>query len=303
MPMTAISATPETGAIREALATWYTANGRHSLPWRATRDPYAVLVSEVMLQQTQVERVIPHYTAWLERWPNFAALAAASPAAVITAWSGLGYNRRARALHAAARAVVERHGGRLPAEIARLRALPGIGPYTAAAVCSFAFDQPVPVVDTNIARVLARACLGAPATASVRPRATHAAAAALLPPSSAREHNLALMDLGATVCTARDPRCSACPLARSCAWLQLGCPPPGSAPRRPAPRFETTARYARGRIIERLRAGPAAFAELAAMLPPAHRPRLADYLAALERDGLIETLPGGEAWALPGTPA
>ncbi|WP_322795723.1 A/G-specific adenine glycosylase [Tepidiforma sp.] len=300
--MTATSATPETGPIRAALAAWYADNGRHTLPWRHTRNPYAVLVSEVMLQQTQVERVLPYYTAWLERWPDFAALAAASPAAVITAWSGLGYNRRARALQAAACIVVERHGGQLPADPAQLRTIPGIGPYTAAALCSFAFDQPVPVVDTNIARVLARACLGAPAAASVRPRAIHDAAAALLPPCGARDHNLALMDLGATVCAARNPGCSACPLAEHCAWRRLGCPPPTAAPRRPAPRFETTARYARGRIIERLRGGPATKPELAAMLPPAHRTRLGEYLAALERDGLVEPLPG-DGWALPGTPA
>ncbi|MCX7618085.1 A/G-specific adenine glycosylase [Tepidiforma sp.] len=298
--MTATSATPEAepAAIRSALAGWYAARGRHTLPWRRTRDPYAVLVSEIMLQQTQVERVLPYYAAWLERWPSHAALAAAAPADVITAWRGLGYNRRALALHAAARRVVEVHGGEFPWEPSALRALPGVGPYTAAALRCFVRDEPVPVLDTNIARVVARLAAGIALPRDLSPRQLEAAAAALLPDAGARDHNLALMDLGALVCTARNPACGACPLAAGCRWRRDGQPPPRAAAKRLAPRFEQTARYARGRIIDRLRSGPAAEDELRAMLPAGHRPRLAGYLAALERDGLAVPI-GSGAWALP----
>jgi len=296
--MTATSATPDAPAAREALAAWYAVNGRHGLPWRQTRDHYAVLVSEVMLQQTQVERVLPYYRAWLERWPTFDALAAAAPADVITAWRGLGYNRRALALRAAARAVVERHGGSFPWEPQELLALPGVGPYTAAALRAFVRDEPVAVLDTNIARVVTRFVLGAPSHREVPAARLRAAAAALVPPAGARDHNLALMDLGALVCTARNPDCGGCPLAPACAWRAAGCPPPEASARRPAVRFEATARFARGRLVDRLRSGPADEAELAAILPESHRPRLAEYLAALEAEGLVAPI-GAGAWALP----
>ncbi|WBL35494.1 A/G-specific adenine glycosylase [Tepidiforma flava] len=298
--MTATSATPEAdlAALRSALAGWYAARGRHGLPWRRTRDPYAVLVSEVMLQQTQVERVLPYYAGWLQRWPTFAALAAAAPADVITAWRGLGYNRRALALRAAAREVVDVHGGEFPWEPAALRKLPGVGPYTAAALRCFVRDESVPVLDTNIARVVARVAAGAALPRELPPKQLEAAAAALLPAQGARDHNLALMDLGALVCTARSPACGACPLAAGCRWQREGQPPPRAAAKPAPPRFEATSRFARGRIIDRLRSGPAAEDELRAMLPAGHRPRLAGYLAALERDGLAVPI-GGGAWALP----
>jgi A/G-specific adenine glycosylase len=296
--MTATSATFDTPAARKALAAWYAANGRHDLPWRQTRDPYAVLVSEVMLQQTQVERVLPYYRAWLERWPRFDAVAAAAPADVITAWRGLGYNRRALALREAARAIVERHGGAFPWEPRELLALPGVGPYTAAALRAFVRDEPVAVLDTNIARVVARVVLGAPSQREMPAPRLRAAAEALLPRTGARDHNLALMDLGALVCTARNPDCGGCPLARACAWRASGCPPPEASARRPAVRFEATARFARGRLVDRLRSGPADEAELAAILPEPHRPRLAEYLATLEAEGLVAAT-GGGLWALP----
>lgn len=296
--MTSTSATPDAAALRSTLAAWYRANGRHHLPWRLTRDPYAVLVSEVMLQQTQVERVLPFYRAWLERWPGFEALAAAAPADVITAWRGLGYNRRALALHAAARAVVERHAGTFPWAPAELRALPGVGPYTEAALRCFVRDEAVPVLDTNIARVIARLGLGIPLPRDASRSALERAARALLPAVNARDHNLALMDLGALVCTARAPGCDRCPLAAACAWRRAGCPPSPGLARRPQPPFEHTARFARGRLVDRLRLGPAARAELEAVLPARHRTRLDEYLAGLERDGLAVRL-DGDAWSLP----
>lgn len=297
MLATSTSATPEAARFRRRLMAWYRENGRHHLPWRLTRDPYAVLVAEVMLQQTQVERVLPYYAAWLERWPSFAALAAASPADVIREWRGLGYNRRALNLHRLAVVMTQDHGCELPAQPAALRALPGIGPYTASAIQSFAREQPIAVADTNIARVLARAFFGAPAPRDVPARSLSEAAEALLPSRDVRHHNLALMDLGALVCGSRAPRCAECPVARLCAWRAAGCPP-GEATRKPAPRFEHTARFARGRIIDALRTAPATPAELAAMLPDHHAARIGHYLEALEKDALIAPAADG-LWSLP----
>lgn len=275
---------------------WYRAAGRHQLPWRLTRDSYAVLVSEVMLQQTQVDRVRPYYEAWLSRWPDFAALAAAPVSEVIRAWRGLGYNRRALNLHRLAVAVTERHQGNLPLEPNALLSLPGVGPYTASAVRCFAREEHVTVADTNIARVASRALLGAASQREVTPRSVSEALSALLPAHNARDHNLALMDLGATICHARTPECGICPLASQCAWRLAGHPV-AKALRPPAPRFETTARYARGRIINALRESPLTTEELTAMLPNAHQPHLTHYLAALQQEGLI-TNPAG-AWQLP----
>ena len=284
---------------RLALANWYCENGRHALPWRRTRDPYAVLVSEVMLQQTQVERVRPYYLAWLERWPTVAALAAASPSDAIRAWSGLGYNRRALNLHRAAVAIVDRHYSVVPLSREALRALPGVGAYTAAAVASFAASNRVAVVDTNIGRVVARSVLGAENAAATTVSALNAAAEALLPQDGeeARRHNLALMDLGALVCRSRAPICEACPFAKACAWRAAGSPSRQANSTR-APAFQTTARFARGRIIAALSAQPSATeAALAEALPHGHRKSLPAYLAALESEGLIER--HGAHWRLP----
>ncbi len=280
------------------LHAWYRARGRHDLPWRLTRDPYAVLVSEVMLQQTQVERVIPHYHRWLARWPGVGDLADASPADVIREWAGLGYNRRALYLHGAAVAVVERHGGTFPHDLAALRGFPGIGPYTAAAVASFAFDQPVPVADTNIARVVARARLGMATYRDAPAGAIARAARDLLPARGVRDHSLALMDLGALTCRTRDPLCNECPIRQHCAWLANGRPAQRQTAPRTTPRFESTARYARGRIIAALRQHPSLDeATLATHLPAPHRAKLDTYLAALARDGLL--ICAGEGWSLP----
>ena len=275
---------------------WYRTNGRHELPWRLTRDPYAVLISEVMLQQTQVERVRPYYEAWLNRWPDFASLAAASPADVIREWRGLGYNRRALSLHRLALAVVADHGGVLPIDAAQLRALPGIGPYTAAALRSFAWEEHGAVSDTNIARVVARAALGAPKQKLVPANRLQPAIDALLPRRSFRDHNLALMDLGALVCTARRPSCERCPLTRLCRWRGNGYP---AAPLRElsAEKFESTSRYARGRIIDELREAPATTEELAARLTESHRKLTTAYLRALAKDGMIVETHG--VWSLP----
>src|SRR4051794_14438770 len=223
-----------------ALLGWYE-RVRRPLPWRLTRDPYALLVSEVMLQQTQALRVVPYYERWLARFPDAAALAAAPARDVLAAWSGLGYNRRALALRAAAIVVAERGW---PQD---LTTLPGVGPYTAAAVGSFAWDRQVAAVDTNVRRVLTRH--GGVSAADVPARA-----AELLPAGRAAAFNQAAMELGATVCRPRAPRCRACPVAAGCAAHAAGGPAP-PARRSGAPRFEATDRWARGRIVAALLAG------------------------------------------------
>jgi A/G-specific adenine glycosylase len=232
--------------VEALLSAWFAANGR-DLPWRRTKDPYAILVSEMMLQQTQVERVVPRYLAWLERWPTPEALAAASTADVIREWQGLGYNRRALNLHNAARHVAE-HGW--PED---LTALPGVGRYTADAVSSFALGHPVLPVDTNVRRV--------------QERTGHA---------FGPESGQALMDLGATICLARIPRCDSCPLAES-------CPSRGSRyePLRKQSRFEGSFRQRRAETLRMVAAGARSLAELDA-----------EAVAALERDGLVQ-LAGG----------
>jgi A/G-specific adenine glycosylase len=256
--------TGSSAALQGALLRWYRAVER-DLPWRRTRDPYAILVSEVMLQQTQVARVVARYQAWLRRWPTVHALAAAAPSEVLREWVGLGYNRRALALHAAAR-VVARDGW--PDD---LTALPGVGPYTAAAVGSFAFGAQAAAVDTNARRVAERLGRGAPA--------------ALLPAGRAAAWNQAMMELGATVCTARRPRCEACPVGAWCASAGMSAAPADSGSRagrerRTAERFEDSNRWVRGRIVAALAAGRGLPGDIAPE-------RLARALAGLERDGLV----------------
>jgi A/G-specific adenine glycosylase len=206
-----------------ALLSWYR-RARRDLPWRRTRDPWTIWVSEVMLQQTRVEHVVAYFERFLARYPNPAALAAAPLEEALASWSGLGYYRRLRLLHRAASQVVA-HGGSVPAEIASLRALPGVGDYTAAAVASIAFGAAVPVLDGNVERVLCRhlACGEDPRRAPVR-RRLQAAAAALLDVDAAGESNQALMELGARICTPRAPRCAECPLSATCAGRAGGAP-------------------------------------------------------------------------------
>ena len=222
------------------LLRWFQRHGR-DLPWRRTRDPYAIMVSEFMLQQTQVATVLPHYERWLNRFPNFRALARASEAEVLHAWQGLGYYARARNLHAAAREVLKNFGGRLPADRALLRQLPGVGCYTAGAIASFAFDLPEATVDANIARVLARLTNSRMAIDTPAGREhLWSAAAELLPGNDARAFNSALMELGALVCLPRQPRCGECPVRPYCAAED-----PGALPvKKPRPRsIELTERH------------------------------------------------------------
>lgn len=201
---------------RKRLLAWYERHGR-KLPWRQTSDPYHILVSEIMLQQTQVERVIPKYREWLARYPSLEVLAAAPVDEVVSAWHPLGYNARPRRLHAIARESVNRYGSRLPSDADTLLSFKGIGRYTAGALLSFAFRKPVPILDTNVARVLFRAFVGQGRSKShAMRRHLWDLSAALLPRRDAFDFNQALMDLGATICAARKPRCLLCPLARLC---------------------------------------------------------------------------------------
>lgn len=233
-----------------ALLAWYDAN-RRDLPWRRNPTPYRVLVSEIMLQQTQVDRVIPYFQRFTERFPALPDLAAAPRAAVIGMWSGLGYNRRAVYLHELARVVMERHGGDLPRDRGALLRLPGIGPYTAGAILSIGFGEEAAAVDTNVQRVLARyAFRGAASTADVARLALH-----LVPLGRASDWNQALMDLGAMICRARAPRCLICPLRDGCRSAGLRA----TAPRRPDRSGRSTVpyagsrRYYRGRLLAAIR--------------------------------------------------
>ena len=238
------------------MVQWF-ATARRDLPWR---DPdcsaWGVLVSEVMLQQTPVVRVEPAWRAWMERWPTPEALAAASTADVLRAWDRLGYPRRALRLQECARAVVERHGGRVPDGERALRALPGVGEYTAAAVRAFAFGRRAVVVDTNVRRVLARTVGGTALPAPSPTVAERAVATAVVPPGDveAARWAAASMELGALVCTARSPRCPACPVAGLCAWRLAGYPQDEHAHRRRAQAWQGTDRQCRGRIMAALRA-------------------------------------------------
>ena len=203
--------------LRRALSVWFREAAR-DLPWRHTRDPYAILVSEIMLQQTQVATVIPYYERWLARFPDFASLAAAEESDVLSVWQGLGYYSRARNLRRAAKSVVDSHGGQMPCDAALIRALPGVGRYTAGAVASFAFDLPEPLVDANVARVLARLLdMHAPIDSTAGQRALWSTAGSLVPQKGARVFNSALMELGALVCTPRAPKCLLCPIRPHCA--------------------------------------------------------------------------------------
>jgi A/G-specific adenine glycosylase len=203
-------------AFRSTLLRWYRQHGR-DLPWRRTRDPYAVLVSEFMLQQTQVATVLPYYRRWLQRFSNFAALARASEAKVLHAWQGLGYYARATNLHSTAKRVVDRYRGRFPQSIEQMEQLPGLGKYTAHAVATFAFDQPVSVVEANTSRVLSRLFdLRIPIDSTTGRNALWNYAASLAPKKSSAAYNSALLDVGALVCLPRKPKCGICPVKKFC---------------------------------------------------------------------------------------
>jgi A/G-specific adenine glycosylase len=250
---------PDLPAIHAAVLEWYAANGR-PLAFRATRDPWAILVSEAMAQQTQAERAAEAWTRFMTEFPTVEALAEATPAAVLRAWRGLGYNRRALALREAARRIVRDHGGRVPEDIAALRSLPGVGPYTARAVAALAFGQPQAAVDTNVARVLGRA-LGAPGEDEPVDRAAlQRLADSALPTAEPGAWTHALMDIGATVCRIRAPRCEECPLEPWCRFAAARSPATGASAGRArsgqTPPFPATTRWLRGRILDRLRDAP-----------------------------------------------
>jgi A/G-specific adenine glycosylase len=272
-----------------ALRSWF-ASRLDAYPWRGpAADPYAVLVSEAMLQQTQASRVIPAFTAFLVRFPTVRSLAAASRADVLRAWAGLGYNRRAVALHEAARRIRDDHGGRVPREIASLRALPGVGPYTASAVASIAFGEPVAAVDVNVRRVTAR-FLRAAEPAELSAAEAAADAAAWLDRDTPGEWNQSVMDLGREVCRPV-PRCDRCPLALGCSFRASG--------RRAVPggrrkgRFEGSRRQVRGRVVAVLRDQASADLRTLAHAAAVPAERVRQVLEALVRDGLVEPVGRG----------
>ena len=277
-------APPELTDFRTALLAW-APSGWRELPWRRTRDPWTVLVSELMLQQTQVGRVVPRWEAFMARWPTVAACAAAPQSEVVRAWSGLGYNRRAINLHRCAIAVAARPDGALPAELGALMALPGIGPYTARAVLAFAFGRDVGVLDTNAARVITRAAVGRPVARAALQRV----ADEVVPVGHGWEWNQAVLDLGATVCAAR-PACAACPLAAVCAWRRSGGADPAARTRGQG-LFAGSDREARGRLVEALRRGPIADAALACGYPD-DAERVARIVDGVVADGFATTRGG-----------
>jgi A/G-specific adenine glycosylase len=281
-----------------ALLSWWERNGR-DLPWRRTRDPWAVLISETMLQQTQVPRVETRFAAFLEAFPTPAACAARPAGDVVKAWAGLGYNSRALRLHQCAVAVVERHGGVLPDDLDALLALPGVGPYTARAILVFAFERDIGLVDTNAGRFLSRAGAGR----AVDKREAQALADSLVPPGRGWAWGQAVFDLGALVCTKRAPRCDECPIVHECKWAQAGFPPPdpvvGSAGISGGQStFEGSDRQGRGRLVDALRTGPVALGDLPVVMgwpdDPLRAGRVADGVVG---DGLA--VADGELLRLP----
>jgi A/G-specific adenine glycosylase len=275
------------------LLRWYEREQR-DLPWRRPGvTPWQILVSEFMLQQTPVARVEPIWRDWVGRWPTPSATAAASAADVLRAWGKLGYPRRAKRLHECAIAIAEEHGDEVPSDVEILLSLPGIGAYTARAIACFAYRQRVPVVDTNVRRVVARALHGrADAAAASAPRDLVDVDGLLPSGDEAPRYSVALMELGATVCTARSPRCGICPLS-VCAWRAAGFPAP-TGPARRVQKYAGTDRQVRGRLLDVLRDNnsPVGRAELdvAWLADPAQRDRALDSLLV---DGLVEQTADG----------
>jgi A/G-specific adenine glycosylase len=277
------------------LLEWFEANAR-DLPWRRTRDPYAILVSEVMLQQTQVDRVLPYYARFLERFPTVQVLAAASTAEVIRIWSGLGYNRRAVNLQRAAIVIVNELNGRFPDDPVELKKLPGIGSYTSGAIAAFAYERDVAFLDTNMRRVISRVVFG---SELVPESEAIAVANSLIPPGKGWTWNQALIEFGALQCTARRPACIVCPLRETCAafpTMQAALRRKSSQTRKTPVPFENTSRYYRGRIVETLRGLPEhdqagiALTELGAIVQEGFAqeniPWLRGIVEGLQRDGL-----------------
>ena len=293
--------TDSNAALADTISRWYRTNAR-DLPWR--RDGFGawgILVSEFMLQQTPVARVIPRLEEWLLRWPTPAALAAVPPSEAVRAWASLGYPRRALWLHSAAVEITERHGGVVPHEVAALLALTGIGDYTARAVATFAYGHRHPVVDTNTRRVIARAVSGHAHPAPPSNTRDLAAMTRLLPEgrTDAAVFNAAIMELGAVVCTARKPHCNVCPVSATCAWLRAGSPDYDGPQKTVQKKFDGSDRQVRGLIMAELRAThhPVTDAEITGLwTDTAQRDRA---LASLLHDGLaVQREPGG--YTLPG---
>ncbi|WP_253280597.1 A/G-specific adenine glycosylase [Arcanobacterium phocae] len=280
---------PENSSLYSDLTNWFASKAR-PLPWRQTRDPWAILLCEVMSQQTPVSRVEPTWYAWLERWPTPADLAAASPADVLLAWDRMGYPRRALRLRECAQAIVQQFAGNVPRQREDLLSLPGIGPYTADAVLAFAYEDYSVVLDTNIRRVLARwhgEALPAPTqTQAERNRAT-----SFVPtdPAQAWRWNAAIMEFGALVCTARNPRCEECPVVDVCEWKKAGYPADAYAPTRTTQKWVGTNRQARGMIMKIFRAQPSqSFAEETLIArSQLSSQRFTPALAGLVSDGLL----------------
>lgn len=272
-------------ALRDAVLAWYDAAGRQ-FSIRASTDPYAILVSEVMAQQTQIGRAGEYWDRWMRRFPTLTSLAEASPADVLREWAGLGYNRRAINLQRAARAIVAEHGGIVPDSVAALERLPGVGPYTARAVAAIAFGHPVAAVDTNVRRVLSRIV----STQGVlAPRDLQALADAAVPDGRARAWTHAVMDVGATFCRPRRPRCDACPALAWCRYAAVANrPAKARAPSREMP-FRATTRWLRGRLLDRLRGEPdGAWVEFPAAIGDHGPAAVAEALLAMSADGLLE---------------
>jgi len=277
---------------------WYSAHAR-DLPWRAAdASPWSVLVSEIMLQQTPVSRVLPAHQAWLARWPSPSALAADPPGEAVRQWGRLGYPRRALRLHESATIITREHGGEVPSTHEALLALPGIGRYTAAAVAAFAFGQRHAVLDTNVRRVLSRLASGAEFPAQQPSTAEYRLAESLLPedPPTAARWSVAVMELGALTCTAARPKCGTCPVSTNCKWLANGSPPATTRPQ--AQRYEGTDRQCRGRLLSLLRDSPAPVPldRFDLIWPPT--PQRARALDGLIADGLVDPLPDAQ-FALP----
>lgn len=278
---------PGLPSVAASVVGWSDAHLR-DLPWRRCRDPWAILVAEIMLQQTQVARVVDRWEPFLARFPDAASCADAGSAEVQRAWRGLGYNRRALMLHRAAVVIVDHHGGLVPDRLDDLLDLPGIGPYTARAVRAFAFEEPAAPVDTNIARVLARM-----AGRSLRAREAQALADALVPGDHVWRYNQAVMELGALVCTKRAPGCDRCPLGDACRWRGQGGDPALGSAGVPGPqsRFEGSDRQLRGRLVEGLRRAPLRRVDVVGFLGCEDVVRVDRVVAGLIADGLVESRP------------
>lgn len=303
---------PDPAVVRRAVLRWYARNGR-PFPWRRTRDPYRILLSEIMLQQTQADRVAARFPRFLESYPDIESLANAPKSDVLRAWSGMGYNNRAVRLHGAVKEIVARYGGAVPADTGALETLPGVGKYTAHAVACFAHGRRVPVVDVNIRRVLSRIFHPMKSTReAIAEQAAWDLAAAVLPASAYYSWHQALMDFGAMVCSARAPKCVSCPVRAGCLSVRYlrggrgkgstGRVPAGGrravadpAPRKTEPsHLGVPRRVWRGRIVEALRAarGPRSITELRRLVRPSGEPASAQWLGEivgrLEKDGVVE---------------